>query len=41
MSDQDRISPYIIQTISSRQLMRIEKNNNEGLLADPIPNSPN
>ena len=26
MSDQDRISPYNINTISSRQLMRITKN---------------
>ena len=26
MSDQDRISPYNINTISSRQVMRIEKN---------------
>ena len=27
MSDQDRISPYIINTISSKQVMRIKKNN--------------
>ena len=27
-SDQDRISPYIISTISSRQVMRIKKNIN-------------
>ena len=40
-SDQDRISPYIIHTISSRQVMRIEKNISHGLLADPISNSPN
>ena len=26
MSDQDRISPYNISTISSRQVMRIKKN---------------
>ena len=26
MSDQDRISPYNINTISSRQVMRINKN---------------
>ena len=26
MSDQDRISPYNINTISSRQVMRIKKN---------------
>ena len=41
MSDQDRISPYIIHTISSRQVMRIEKNISYGLLADPISNSSN
>ena len=29
-SDQDRISPYNINTISSRQVMRIEKNINYG-----------
>ena len=28
MSDQDRISPYNIHTISSRQVMRIKKNIN-------------
>ena len=28
MSDQDRISPYYMHTISSRQVMRIEKNIN-------------
>ena len=26
MSDQDRISPYNINTVSSRQVMRIKKN---------------
>ena len=31
-SDQDRISPYNINTISSRQVMRIEKNINYGIL---------
>ena len=44
MSDQDRISPYNIITISSRQLMRIKKNIDyiiRGLLVDPKPNSPN
>ena len=45
MSDQDRISPYNINKISSRQVMRIQKNINEGiirgLLVDPIPNYPN
>ena len=30
MSDQDRISPYYIFTISSRQVMRIKKNINKG-----------
>ena len=28
MTDQDRISPYNISTISSRQVMRIKKNIN-------------
>ena len=32
-SDQDRISPYSIDTISSRLVMRIE-----GILVDPKPN---
>ena len=36
--DQDRISPYNINTISSRQVIRIKKNINLGI--DPIPNSP-
>ena len=40
MSDQNRISPYYIYTISSRQGMRIKKNIIMGLLIDPIPNSP-
>ena len=31
MSDQDRISPYNINTISSRQAMRIKKNINMGI----------
>ena len=31
-SDQDRISPYNINTISSRQVMRIEKNINHGII---------
>ena len=39
-SDQDKISPYDINTISSRQVMRIRKNIWE-LLGDLIPNSPN
>ena len=40
-SDLDRISPYTISTISSRQVMRISKISIRGLLVDPIPNSPN
>ena len=32
-SDQDRISPYNINTISSRQVMRIEKNINYGIIS--------
>ena len=32
-SDQDRISPYNINTISSRQVMRIEKNINHGIVS--------
>ena len=39
MSDQDRISPYNINTISSRLMMRIKKWSTRGLLIDPIPNS--
>ena len=31
-SDQDRISPYNIDTISSRQVMRIEKNINRVII---------
>ena len=41
MSDRDRISPYNINTISSRQVMRIKKNINQGLLVDRISNAPN
>ena len=32
-SDQDRISPHNIDTISSRQVMRIEKNINYGIIS--------
>ena len=39
-SDQNRISPYNINTISSRQGMRI-KILTRGFLVDPIPRSPN
>ena len=31
VSDQDRISPYCIYTISCRQVMRIKKNINYGI----------
>ena len=40
-SDQDRISPYTISTISSRQVMRIKKISVRVLLVDPNLNSPN
>ena len=41
MSDQDRISPCNIVTISNRQVMRIRKKISiSGLLVDPISNSP-
>ena len=33
MSDQDKISPYNIDTISSRQVMRIKKNINQGIVS--------
>ena len=36
MSDQDRISPYNINTVPSRQMMRIKKNANcirEGIVS--------
>ena len=29
-SDQDRISPYIIDTVASRKVMRIKKNIDKG-----------
>ena len=41
ISDQDRISPYDINAISSRRVTRIKKILIRGLLVDPIPNSPN
>ena len=41
LSDQDRISPYNVNTISSRQVMRIKKTINLGIIVDPIQNSPN
>ena len=33
MSDQDRISPYDINTVTSKQVMRIKKNINEGMIS--------
>ena len=33
MSDQDRISPYNINTISSRKVMRIKKNISKGIIS--------
>ena len=41
MSDQDRISPYNINTISSRQMMRMNKKIDQEIIIDPTPNSPN
>ena len=41
MSDQNRISPNSINTISSRQVVKIKKKIFfRGLSVDPIPNSP-
>ena len=42
MSDQDRISPYFIYTISCRQIKETKKKISVmGVLIDPIENSPN
>ena len=41
MSDQDRISPYNTNTVSSRQVMRINKISSGGLSVDPMASSPN
>ena len=41
MSDQDSISPYNNNTVSSRQVMRITKNMNEEISSDAVPNSQN
>ena len=41
ISDQDRIYPYSINILSSRQVMGKEKKSIRGLLVDPKPNSPN
>ena len=38
MSDQVRISPYNINTISSRKVMRIKKNIKREVFVDLIPN---
>ena len=40
-SDQDRISPYTISTISSTRVMRVKKISIRGLLVDPNLNYPN
>ena len=40
MSDQHRLSPYNINTITCRKVMRIKKMSIRGLFVDPIPNSP-
>ena len=42
MSDHDRISPYSINMISSRQVMGKQKKMSMRVsLVNPIPNSPN
>ena len=41
ISDQNRISPLKINTISSRQVMRIKKISVRIFSVDPIPNSQN
>ena len=42
MSDQDIISPYNIDTMSSRQVMRVKKKYiDKGISFDPIATSPN
>ena len=41
MNDQDRISPYSINMILSRQVMGKEKMSVRGLLVDSKTNSPN
>ena len=40
ISDQERISPYSVYTLTSRQVMRIKKNAIRGLVVNLIPNSP-
>ena len=39
ISDQKRISPYNVYTLTSRQVMRIKENAIRGLVVDLIPNS--
>ena len=39
MSDQDRISPYGINTILNRKVMRMKKISIEGMLVDSLPKS--
>ena len=41
MSDQEKISPYKINTMLSIGVMRIKKISIRGLSVDPTPNSPN
>ena len=41
ISDKDKISPYSINTISNRQVIRIKKNIIRGLLIKTRPISPN
>ena len=40
LNDQERISPYNISAISSRQVMRIKSSINKGLLVNSLPNFP-
>ena len=40
-NDQNRISPYNINTISINEVLRMKKDINKGSLDDPMPNSPN
>ena len=39
MSDQDRISPYSINTILNRKVMRMKKISIGGMLVDSLPKS--
>ena len=41
MNDKDRISPYIINAKSRRQVIEPMKNISLGIISDPIPNTPN